>query len=439
MLDRPKERSAASVAMGSRRSGAPASNELQEENMSFNPLAERGIPVENQVRDWSRLNSVPYDKLAVDPYTRCRIILMNGIEIESAMFSHQFNRNTDVLEVKQALAMSRRIEQQQQKAINWLTPGDETTLELTIGYEQVAVDMTAWLARSEPDPYLQQTMDFALLEDFDHLYRYANLYELLEGKQADDLLKSLTEVMPGRPTVEEHRHPSDSIRRHYDKHTADPLSKLHAMTLVAAEQQTMNFYMTIGNRYQEPIARALYLEIGMIEEQHVTQYECLLDPSTTWLENLVMHEYNECYLYHSFAAEETDPRVKLLWEEHLEMEIGQLQVACDLMRRYDGKDPAEILPAALPTPMSFQPNKDYVRSVLADQLELTADGVDFTTDKPKRYGLYQDMVHDGAVVASEDVISQHEAQFGSDYRVETEGEHPNKRLRRKLTSTTERG
>jgi hypothetical protein len=407
--------------------------------MGFDPLSERGIPVERQIRDWKRLNSVPYDKLAVDPYTKCRIILMNGIEVESALFSHQFNRRTDVLEVKEALALSRRIEQQQQKAINWLTPGDETTLEVTIGYEQVAVDLTAWLARSEPDPYLQQTMNFALLEDFDHLYRYANLYELVEGKQADDLLKSLTEVMPGRPTIEEHRHPSDSVRRHYDKHTADPLSKLHAMTLVAAEQQTMNFYMTIGNRYQEPIARALYLEIGMIEEQHVSQYESLLDPQTTWFEDWVMHEYNECYLYHSFAAEETDPRVKELWEQHLEMEIGQLQVACDFMRRYDGKDAAEILPAALPEPMSFRPNKDYVRGVLAAELELTADGVDFTTDKPRRYGAYQEMVHDDSVVASEEVIEQHVAKFGGDYRVETEGEHPNRRLRREMSGSGRNG
>ena len=29
------------------------------------------------------------------------------------------------------------------------------------------------------------------------------------------------------------------------------------------------------------------------------------------------------------------------------MEIGQLQVACDLMRRYDGKEPEEIAAAVL--------------------------------------------------------------------------------------------
>ena len=43
----------------------------------------------------------------------------------------------------------------------------------------MAVDLTAWLARNEPDPMVHQALDFALLEDFDHLYRYSDLYELL--------------------------------------------------------------------------------------------------------------------------------------------------------------------------------------------------------------------------------------------------------------------
>jgi hypothetical protein len=40
--------------------------------------------------------------MAVDPYTRCHIIAMNGIEVESIMFSHQFNRHTDVPEVRRS-------------------------------------------------------------------------------------------------------------------------------------------------------------------------------------------------------------------------------------------------------------------------------------------------------------------------------------------------
>jgi hypothetical protein len=37
-------------------------------------------------------------------------------------------------------------------------------------------------------------------------------------------------------------------------------------------------------------------------------------------------------------------------------------------------------------------------------------------------------------VPSEEVIEMHVAEFGTDYRVETEGEHPVKELRRKEAS-----
>src|SRR5215213_2560598 len=333
--------------------------------MSFNPLAEKGIPIDKQLRNWSELNVQPYDKDAVDPYTRCRVIAMNGIEVESVIFSHQFARHTDNPDIKRALAMTRRVEQQQQKAIIGLVPGDETTLEHTIAYEQVAVDLTAFLARNEPDPYLKQTLDFGLLEDFDHLYRYANLLDLLEGKKAERITRGLTEIMPGRPTIDEHRHPFDDIRSHYEKHTVDPLSRCHVLTITAAEQQTMNFYMNIGNRYIEPIARSLYQEIAMIEEQHVTQYESLLDPLESWFQQEVFHQYNECYLYYSFMTEETDPRIKALWELHLNQEIEQLRLACEMMRLYEGVEAEEILPKALPEPTRFQENKQYVRDVLA--------------------------------------------------------------------------
>ena len=399
----------------------------------MNPLEEKGIAVEDQFRSWSELNVAPYDKLDVHPYTRSRVILMNGLEVESIMFSHQFARNTDNLEIKQALALSRRVDAQQQKVINGLNPGDQTPLETTIGYEQVAVDLTSWLARHETDPMLKQALDFALLEDFDHLYRYANLYELLDGKNATELTGHLTEITPGRPTIVEHRHPHDDVRGHYDTHTVDPLSRMHVMTIIAAEQQTMNFYMNHGADWIEPIARGLYAEIALIEEQHVTHYESLLDPLDSWLKQLVFHEYNEAYMYWSMLQNEEDRRIKSIWELHLDMEIGQLHAACDLLRRYEGIEPEEILPAAMPDiPVTFEPNKDYVREVLATQIDLRTDGLDYVRDADlpanHRSRRYRDIVNAGGA-PSEKVIDDNRARSGHEFRDETEGEHPVAELR----------
>jgi hypothetical protein len=396
--------------------------------LAFNPLTERGIPLDRQLRNWSELNTEPYRKEQVHPYSRCRGIVMNGIEVEAVLFSHQMSRNTVDPRIKAQLAMVRRIEQQQQKAINWLIPGDESTLEVTLGYEQVAVDLTAWVAQNEPDPYLRQCYEFGILEDFDHLYRYANLYQLLEGKKADAITGQLTEIMPGRPTIFEHRDPRDEIRRPMSALAADFQSVLNAMTIVAAEQQTMNFYMTIGDRLIEPLARATYLEIAQIEEQHVTHYGSILDPTSSWLQNLVMHEYHECWMYHSFMQDEVDPRVRAVYELHLGMELEHLRLACELMREIEKRDPESFLPAGgAERSVAFRENKAYLRQVLADQVELTSKDSEFVpvTQLPAedRYFDYQRTVNAG-FNPTEAVIDQARAQFGQDYRLETEGPHP---------------
>jgi hypothetical protein len=150
----------------------------------------------------------------------------------------------------------------------------------------------------------------------------------------------------------------------------------------------------------------------------------------------VFHEYNEVYLYWSMLTQESDRRIKAIWDLHCNMEIGQLQVACDFMRRLEGREPAELLLSSLPeTPVTFEPNKDYVRQVLANQIGLQADGLDFVPvdDLPgdHRYHRYQETVDAGGV-PSEDVIDQNRARSGQEYRDETEGEHPVANLRPQL-------
>ncbi len=396
----------------------------------FNPLDHKGLPLDQQIRNWRELDVEPIDPEAVDPYTRCRIITMNGIEVEANLFSHQFARNCADDEVRRKLAFTRYVENQQQRVVNWLLPGQASVLETTLGYEQVAVDLTAWVARHEPDPYLKQAYEFGVLEDFDHLYRYANLYEMLERRKAEKIVDGVTEVMPGRPTVQEHRHPFDNVRDPYDKDAVDPRSKLHALTILSAEQQVSIFYQNVGPQYMEPIARQLYQEIALIEEEHVTHYESLLDPTENWWERLLTHEYNECWLYYSFMQQESDPRIKAIWELHLQMELGHLQEACDLLRRHDGREPEQIVgTTGLPEPLMFEPNKEYLRHLLATQIDLTTLGAGYVREAHQRFEWMQEQLHAGQQPPSEQVIEMHRTEYGDEYRLETEGAHPVESLR----------
>jgi hypothetical protein len=419
------------MAAGWRGVPAPATGPTYEEEppVTFNPLEHRGIALDRQLRNWRELNVEPTDPDRADPYTRCRIITMNGIEVEAILFSHQLARHCPDMDVKRRLAEVRYLEQQQQKAVNWLLPGVASALETTIAYEQVAVDLTAWVARMEPDPYLKQAYQFGVLEDFDHLYRYANLYEIIQHRKAEKIVDGLTEVIPGRPTKFHHRHPHDNVREPYNRHTADPISKLHALTIMSAEQQTMNFYMNVGPEYMEPIARQLYQEIGLVEEEHVTHYESLVDPGETWWEQLVNHEYNECYLYHSFMQTESEPRIRAIWELHLNMELEHLRVACDLLREHDGREPEQVVAPELPRPVTFEPNKQYLRELLDTQIDLTTLGAGYVREAHERFERMQEAIHGGEAPPSERVIDEHRDRFGEDYRLSTDGEHPVAELR----------
>ena len=361
--------------------------------MGLNVMDNRGTPLDRQRFTWRDMVGKPISKLDDDAYTRVRIILMNGIEMEALRFSHGCARMNR--ELQPVLAQLRRVEQHQATSINWLLGADHSPLETTIAYEQVAIDVTAGVALREPDAYLAQVYRFGLLEDFDHMYRYSALLDRLEGKDANNILQSYTDILPGRPTIVEHRDPLDDLRRSYDRHAAAPLSKLHALTIMAAEQQTHNYYMNVGPLFSDPMARLLYAEIASIEEQHTTQYESIIDPDEGWLEKWVLHEAAEVYNYFGCAEQESNPRIKAMWERFLGYELGHLHVAIDHFQRLTGRDVAEIMPAELPGPIPIASQREFVRKVLAAEVDLRASGTEFVArdEEPQRSIDYRDQLN----------------------------------------------
>lgn len=348
--------------------------------MSFNPLKEKGINIEKQIRNWHQIVGKPYNKTDVDCYTRTRQILMNGIEIEAWGFKHQFNRFMPNNNEKQLLAEISRIEDSQQATANWLGPADQSVLETTLGYEQVAVDLTAWLAQNEPDEYVKETFDFGLLEDFDHLYRYSQFAYMREGIKPNDIVQAQTDVVIGRPTQHHHNDNGLRIRKHYDKTTATPQTKVNILTVLSGEQQTHNYYAEHGFMYGDHVLRETYAEIKDVEEEHVTMYESLIDPTESMWEKLLIHEFTEVCNYYTCVEDEVDERIKKTWELFLDIELGHLQIAADLFKKYEKRDPEEVIGSEIVIPCRFKSQKNYVKEILKTQVDkrLENEG-EFTT------------------------------------------------------------
>jgi hypothetical protein len=243
---------------------------------------------------------------------------------------------------------------------------------------------------------------------------------------AQQLVKSYVDITPGRPTIAEHRFPYESVKTPVDFKTADIRTKLNTLIITSGEQQTMNFYMNIGNTYYNDLGRKLYMEIAMIEEQHVSHYGSLLDPNCTWLENLLLHEYTECYLYYSFYQDEVDVNVKSVWELHLQQEIAHLHKAAALLKQYENKDWQQVIPGgAFPKLLQFHDTRDYVRQILGQQILLTANREQYAPvdqlPQNHEFFYYQGKVnHDVNAVASHAVVAQHQQKYNVDYRAEAQ-------------------
>ena len=389
----------------------------------MNPFDLKPMKIDDSIMNWKEMYPCSYNKCDVNPYTKTRIILMNGTEFEANSFSHQFSRHCNDNDLRREIALTRRIEQQQQKKIQDLKPINENILETTISYEQLAVDLTARLAQNEPDEYVKKALDFALLEDFDHLYRYSDLLEMEYKILPEKLVGRYTEIMPGRPTISHHRHPFDSIRSHINK-DASLITKLNINIITAAEQQTMNYYMNIGGFYTSDLGRRLYQEIGMVEEEHVSQYESLKNTNETWLERLLMHEYTECYLYYSCLNDETDPYIKKIWEMFFEFEVAHLHKACELLNKYENKEWQEVIPnGEFPKLLLLGPNIEYVRNILKNTVNYTAVREEYASvnELPMDFDFfkYQEIVNNNVCcVPSHNVIEQYICKNGIDYRFE---------------------
>ena len=386
----------------------------------MDPFKERPEKIEALFTDREKNYPKPYDKNAVDPYTKTRIILMNGTEFEANWFCHQAARHTDNMDLRREMAATRMQEKNQQIDISLLKPEDESQLEHTIGYEQLAVDLTAELAKREKDFYVKKALDFALLEDFDHLYRYADLLEMREGVLAENLVGKYTEIMPGRPTVAHHRHPMDNVRRPTNAKKADKMTTLATMIITAAEQQTMNYYMNVTTLAKDSLSRKLYREIALVEEEHVTQYEDLIDPCGSWLEMALWHEYTECYLYWSCYM----TYIKALWEKNFLIEVSHLHKVAELLKKFEKKEAAQVIPdGKFPEPLSLHENIEYVREILKNIVQYTSIGEEYALldEIPSNAAFfsYQKKIMPKPECApSHKVICEHVDDFGRDYRFE---------------------
>ena len=113
----------------------------------------------------------------------------------------------------------------------------------------------------------------------------------------------IREIMPARPTIAHHRHPSDTVRLyHFKRRDSNQVKCFDHHGSRAANHEFL--YECGAGLLQRPGTPALP---GNCHGGEACDARSLIDPTRTWLEMHLLHKFNECYLYYSFYQDEQDP------------------------------------------------------------------------------------------------------------------------------------
>jgi hypothetical protein len=316
----------------------------------FDPLDHPGLPVERHGRHWHELDVEPIDVRRSDPGARGRISTMEALEAAAALFDRRLTPRCPDADSRASVGRLGESASERRRHVAALQPRPGSTLEDAIGAERAAYDLVAWVARSEVTPRWAAAYRGQARQHLERLRSYAELGDRIGfgwadrvGSEVDDLSSAAGRAQDPRRAA-----PPGS--------TADPpTSLLYDWAVRAAQQQIARHSGGITRQLPRP---------DTVENLRRRGYRP--DAGRIRWERLVVHESATCYLYYAFLGEETDPRLRPVWELHLQMGLAYLRAAGDLLRSYTDQDPHQVVGTGLPEPGAWDAFRTRVWVAPAD-------------------------------------------------------------------------
>jgi hypothetical protein len=283
----------------------------------FDPLDHPGIPIDHHGRHWHEFDVEPVDTRATDPSTLHRISIVAAIEANAEHFGRQFANRVQDGDARRSVGGLGDATAERRQHLAGVRPSAHSAAEDAIDRERAAFELTEWAARNEREPGRSSAYRQQAWQHLERLRRYAESGDRAHLPWADRIADEVDGLWSRRPTAPARgRTPSIPVTQ--------PLSLLHDWMVRAADR------WAAGHRPE---------------------------PRESGWEALVVHESASCYLYYAFMAEEDDRRLRPMWELHLQMQLAHLHAASDLLRRYSGRDPREVIGEGLPEPVPLRADR----------------------------------------------------------------------------------
>ncbi len=367
--------------------------------------------------DWDNMLLHPLHTQGTPCNDRLYALLCLAVEKHSYNCIDTATATTDN-DIRRRLSTLQRAELQQSIRLASMTPNNNSILVHAVDILHLSIQLSAYISQYENDKYTKKAIDYITLEQCDNLYRLANLIDSETDIDPLSLVDNTIEIMPTRPSISQHLHPHDTIKRYCNYKQCNMSTLLHITLLQSLASYSTQYFATILPHYTSTLGRQLLSELAHIASQHSTIYRSLVDANSPPLERLLISQYTECYCYYS-AYQYNQSKV---YQHHYDQELYHLHSVANILQHSSGKVWQQVLSRGeYPEPITLQDNTQYIRKLLTSSINTTSQLEDYcdsaTLDDTTTHHHYRTQLNNNiAHVPSHRVISRHIADKGSDYR-----------------------
>ncbi|MCM1074000.1 MAG: hypothetical protein NC334_09360, partial [Bacteroides sp.] len=80
-------------------------------------------------------------------------------------------------------------------------------------------------------------------------------------------------------------------------------------------------------------------------------------------------EFTEVCTYYNCYEDEENEHLKKIWEMFLYFELEHLRIASELFKKYEKRDPEEVVGTKIVLPCRFESQKEYVTNILYNEID----------------------------------------------------------------------
>ncbi len=382
--------------------------------MKNNPFHDQPMASSQQYYNWQQLMSKP-----LPSNSHCVDRLYNVLLLattQHSMLALDNARHIQDNDIRRRLANISRVQMQQHIRLCTQIPTSNSMLVHAIDICHLQIQLSASISSYENNKYIKQSIDYILLEHSDQLYRLANLANL-DNIDVVQLVDDLVEIMPTRPSICQHLHPHDCIKRFSNYKQCQLSSIVHITLLHAVARYAYQYYSTILAHYPHTTGRQLLAELCHIASQHCSIYGSLVDTYSNQVEILLICQYTQCYSYYLCISNNGKH-----YMQHYQQQLYNLHSIANILQHSCEKLWQQVLGnGKYPSILQLAGNNDYIRQILTDNISLTSQQEDYvhcaTLEPDCSQCLYQQQLHHPLrKVPSHSVVASHIADKGKDFR-----------------------